>query len=171
MYKSSLPRNEKTLKKTNGSGYSPNQAMPQKRDIAADRGISESGTNTMMARFIKLLLCILIAVTAHALIWRKADRTVYAPEVTGRVASMSYVPGRDLPSGAKPGAVTPDQIEDDLGILADWTHSVRTYNATRGMEAVPAIAARHGLSVTLGIWVETDPASTRKEIEAAIQAT
>jgi exo-beta-1,3-glucanase (GH17 family)/cellulose synthase/poly-beta-1,6-N-acetylglucosamine synthase-like glycosyltransferase len=123
-----------------------------------------------MARFIKLLLCVLVAVTAHALIWRKFERTVYAPEVTGRVASVSYMPGRDLPSGAKPGAVTPEQIDEDLGVIADWTHSIRTYNATRGMEALPAIASKHGLSVSLGIWVETDPASTRREIEAAVAA-
>jgi len=124
----------------------------------------------MMARFIKLLLCVLVAVTAHSLIWRKAERTVYAPEITGRVASLSYMPGRDLPSGAKPGAVTAKQIDQDLGILANWTDSVRTYNATRGMEALPGIATKHGLAVTLGIWVETDPVSTRKEIEAAIKA-
>lgn len=170
MYKSSLPRTEKILKKTNGSDDSSDQATAQKRGVAADRGTSESGTNTMVARFIKLLLCILVAVTAHALVWRKADRIAYAPEITGRVASLSYVPGRDLPSGAKPGKVTPAQIDEDFRILADWTHSVRTYNATRGMEAVPGIAARYGLAVTLGTWVETDPVSTRKEIEAAIEA-
>jgi exo-beta-1,3-glucanase (GH17 family)/cellulose synthase/poly-beta-1,6-N-acetylglucosamine synthase-like glycosyltransferase len=123
-----------------------------------------------MSRFIKLLLCMLVAVTAHAMVWRKFERTVYAPEVTGRVASLSYMPGRDLPSGAKPGAVTAEQIDTDLGILADWTDSVRTYNATRGMEDLPGIAAKHGLSVTLGVWVETDPVSTRREMEAAIGA-
>ncbi|MEM9682657.1 MAG: glycosyl transferase family 2, partial [Pseudomonadota bacterium] len=123
-----------------------------------------------MARLVKLFLCVLVAMTAHAILWRNAERTVYAPEVTGRVASLSYVPGRDLPSGAKPGQVSAEQVNEDLGIIADWTHGIRTYNSTRGMEAVPAIAARHGLSVTLGIWVETDPVSTRKEIEAAIKA-
>lgn len=171
MDKFSLRSAGKILKKTSGSAVRSDRVVSHNNvDTAAYRGISESGTNTKMARFIKLLLCVLVAVTAHALIWRKFERTVYAPEVTGRVASLSYMPGRDLPSGAKPGAVTPEQIDEDLGILADWTHSIRTYNSTRGMEALPAIASKHGLSVTLGIWVETDPASTRREVEAAISA-
>jgi len=170
MDKSSLPRTGKTLKVTSGSDRSSDRAMPQKIGIAAYRGTVEPGTNTMMARVVKLLLCVLVAVTAHAMVWRKAERIVYAPEITGRVASLSYMPGRNLPSGVKPGAVTPEQIDEDLSVIAPWTHAIRTYNATRGMEALPAIASRHGLAVTLGVWVETDPASTRKEIEAAIKA-
>lgn len=171
MDKSSLRRTLKILKKTSGSASTQSRATAaDSAPVAAYRGTLKSGTNTTMARFIKLLLCVLVAVTAHALVWRKFERTVYAPEITGRVASFSYIPGRDLPSGAKPGAVTAEQIDEDLGILADSTHSIRTYNATRGMEDLPAIAAKHGLSVSLGIWVETDPVSTRREIEAAIQA-
>jgi exo-beta-1,3-glucanase (GH17 family) len=171
MDKSSLRRTLKILKKTSGSAVALNHSTaPESSDVGADRGILKSGTNTKMARVIKLLLCVLVAVTAHALVWRKFERTVYAPEITGRVASLSYMPGRNLTSGEKPGAVTPEQIDQDLSILADSTDSIRTYNATRGMEALPAIAAKHGLAVTLGIWVETDAISTRKEVEAAIQA-
>lgn len=170
MDKSSSLRTGKILKSTGGSGDSPDHAVPRKMGAAANGGTAESGTDKMIARIVKLFLCVLVAVTAHAMVWRKAERTVYAPEVTGRVASLSYMPGRDLPSGAKPGAVTPQQIDEDLSLLADWTHAVRTYNATRGMEALPGIAARYGLAVALGIWVETDPKSTRREIEAAITA-
>jgi exo-beta-1,3-glucanase (GH17 family)/cellulose synthase/poly-beta-1,6-N-acetylglucosamine synthase-like glycosyltransferase len=171
MDKSSLPRTLKILKKTSGSALTLNHSAMRESSVAgADGGIFKSGTNTTMARVIKLLLCVLVAVTAHMLVWRKFERTVYAPEITGRVASLSYMPGRNLRSGEKPGVVTPEQIDRDLSVLANSTDSIRTYNATRGMEALPAIAAKYGLSVTLGIWVEKDPVSTRKEIEAAIAA-
>ena len=127
MDKFSLPSTAEILKKTSGSAGRQGRSMSQNNDdVAAYRGTLESGTNTKMARFIKLLLCVLVAVTAHALIWRKFERTVYAPEVTGRVASVSYMPGRDLPAGAKPllipmrqGAVrlvadpAPRQLHDD----------------------------------------------------------
>lgn len=167
---SSLLGSEKFLKAKTGFGSTRTRSNPPQSGFGVNRDRHGPGTNSTMARLVKLLLCVLVAVTAHAIVWRNADRTVYAPEVTGRIASLSYVPGRDLPSGAKPGRVSAAQVDEDLGIIADWTHGIRTYNATRGMERVPAIAAQHGLSVTLGMWVETDVDATRKEIEAGIAA-
>ncbi|MGI8524812.1 MAG: beta-(1-6) glucans synthase, partial [Pseudolabrys sp.] len=48
------------------------------------------------------------------------------------------------------------------------TDCVRTYSADFGLEQVPEIAARHGLSVLQGLWLSRDVEKNRAQIETAI---
>ena len=60
------------------------------------------------------------------------------------------------------------QIRADLKLLSAYTHTIRTYSSTGGVELVPAIAAEFGLKVTLGIWIDKNEARNEREIQAAI---
>ena len=60
------------------------------------------------------------------------------------------------------------QIRADLKLISPYTHAIRTYSSTGGVELVPAIAAEFGLKVTLGIWIDKNEARNEREIQSAI---
>ena len=54
-----------------------------------------------------------------------------------------------------------EELDADLALVADRSGSVRTYSLDGTLTAIPDIAARHGLEVTVGIDVDEDPGETR----------
>ena len=60
------------------------------------------------------------------------------------------------------------QIRADLKLISPYTHAIRTYSSTGGVELVPAIAAELGLKVTLGIWIDKNERRNEREIQSAI---
>ena len=109
-----------------------------------------------------LVLCL------HALAWPLSQSPVPAPPVD-RFQSVSLTPYEpymeDTLSG---GHAEPARIRTDLAALSRITREVRTYSATRGMEAVPELAGAYGLKVHLGIWLDKDRRRNEEEIQAAI---
>jgi glucan 1,3-beta-glucosidase len=61
--------------------------------------------------------------------------------------------------------IEPWQIEEDLALLARLTDCVRTYSVDFGLDRVPEIARRHGLTVLLGLWVSSHADRTRIQID------
>jgi exo-beta-1,3-glucanase (GH17 family)/glycosyltransferase involved in cell wall biosynthesis len=97
-----------------------------------------------------------LVVCVHAALWALLQRQEAVANIDAPLASVSYSPysrSQHPDSGDRP---TPEQIRDDLKILSPYTHAIRTYSSTGGVELVPAIAAELGLKVTLGIWIDKD---------------
>ena len=61
------------------------------------------------------------------------------------------------------------QIRADLKAIAPYTRMVRTYSATNGAEAVPAIAGEFGLRVSLGAWIDKNDERNARELRAVIE--
>jgi glucan 1,3-beta-glucosidase len=89
-----------------------------------------------------------------------------------RLQSVSYAPfdkdQNPLKSGPDGPDISADRIDRDLAILAQRFEGIRTYS-TLGMEALPALAEKHGLKIMLGAWVGADPAATRRELDNVIE--
>lgn len=91
-----------------------------------------------------------------------------APDV--KLQCLSYAPfGKnespmDFEKGLK---LSPEQIDKDLALLAQYTGCIRTYS-TLGLEMIPSIARKHGLKMWLGAWVSADAVLTQKEIHAMV---
>jgi glucan 1,3-beta-glucosidase len=87
----------------------------------------------------------------------------------GKIACVSYAPFRD---GQTPFdadlVIPPEQIEEDMTVLARITDCVRTYSVSQGLDRVPEIAARHGLSVHAGAWIGRDALANDEEISRLI---
>jgi exo-beta-1,3-glucanase (GH17 family) len=82
---------------------------------------------------------------------------------------VSYAPFRGAQSPLDPATrVSVEQIDDDLARLSRSTDCVRTYSTGNGLDQIPAIAARHGLKVTLGLWLSSHPDKNAREIETAV---
>ena len=64
---------------------------------------------------------------------------------------------------------TAEQVDADLKLLAGKTNSVRTYSTLGTLGEVPRLAARHGIKVAVGAWLDTDLERNALEVENAIE--
>lgn len=100
--------------------------------------------------------------------WFAMDRSVPAPDWQGRTMGVSYNPS-GLFTSAQAQDVSPAQIAHDMAQLSKITDRVRTYSVSRGLDAVPAMAAIYGMKVSLGIWLSPNRAANEDEITRALQ--
>ena len=105
---------------------------------------------------------------ASVLFWASRDYSVVAPNWDGQVRGIAYTPSH-LYSDAALKNVTPDQIDRDLTQLSQITGRIRTYTVAGGMDKVPQIARRYGMTVTLGLYLTPDLEQNEKEIELGIK--
>jgi exo-beta-1,3-glucanase (GH17 family)/cellulose synthase/poly-beta-1,6-N-acetylglucosamine synthase-like glycosyltransferase len=111
----------------------------------------------------------LLAVTAgHASFWSWRNTPTPIDGEPGRIESVSYSPsGRTYDPTTSPN-VPLAQIEKDMSSVAGFADGVRTYSSLGAQGQVPAIAARQGLDVSLGIWISRDKAKNEQEVERGI---
>lgn len=120
-----------------------------------------------VAAFFVFVLPVVIA--ANLAIWAAFNQPHEAEAWTGEIVGFSYSPfrlGQDPTKGSFP---TREQIDDDLELLSGTVQALRTYSVIRGQEAIPDLAAEHGLSVAVGAWVGTDPKRNESEIANLIE--
>jgi glucan 1,3-beta-glucosidase len=87
----------------------------------------------------------------------------------GSLQCISYAPFRQGQNPLEPGThVEAWQIEEDLGRLRQLTDCVRTYSTEHGVDQLPAIAARLGMKVMLGLWLSPEREKNRVQIDTAI---
>ncbi len=89
----------------------------------------------------------------------------------GKLNSLSYAPFREGQSPLKAIFPSVDQIEADLSLLAEKTHTFRTYASGEGtMKFIPGLAQKHGLKMIQGAWIGYTDVDNHKEIEALVTA-
>jgi len=98
------------------------------------------------------------------------DRTQPA-EVKGAIDYVSYSPyaGDHDPKDHRP--VTVEQLKRDMQVVASVADGVRTYSLVDGVDQLPAIASKQGLTVSLGAWVGDTPERDRFEMDTAVALT
>jgi exo-beta-1,3-glucanase (GH17 family) len=88
----------------------------------------------------------------------------------GKLNSLSFAPFREGQSPLLEQFPAPGQIDEDLKLMADKTHTIRTYASTQGMKVIPELARKHGLEVIQGAWIGYGKIDNRTELEALILA-
>ena len=117
---------------------------------------------------LRIVIALIMVVGASALFWASRDYTVVAPDWDGQVRGIGYNPSHlfrdtDLLN------VTPEHIDRDLAQLSRVTGHIRTYTVDGGMDKVPEVARRYGMTVSLGIWISPDLAKNDEQIDLAIK--
>lgn len=121
------------------------------------------------------LLCSLLVVAVSSLLWRFFGSPSNEPPAPTTLAGLSFSP---LDRGQRPERSLPsiEDLDADLTLVAAHTKRIRTYAVDGTFAEIPALAARHGLEVTLGIaldpreWTssaETNAARIRRLVEIA----
>lgn len=106
-------------------------------------------------------------------LWYGLGRPVDLPDVASASHKMqcaSYTPfGKDQSPFQQPLRISNERMDIDLGLLAKRFNCLRTYSVT-GLEALPDLAKKHGLTLMIGAWVSRSPTETQMEISGAIKA-
>lgn len=125
-----------------------------------------------MNRFRALLLSAFIVACVLALntaAWWWLNRPVPGPEWLGIARGLSFNPFQMNQRPQDRQFPTPEQIEEDIRLIAPYTEKIRTYSVLDGLDVVPALARRHGLVVTLGAWIDSDKQRNEQEVLGAIR--
>jgi len=101
--------------------------------------------------------------------WGLANQPTPEPAWPTRIQGFAFQPfqkDQDAIKGIEPSA---EEIDGDLALLAGRTRAVRTYSSLGALARIPALAARHDISVTVGAWLDNDRNRNEREVESAIQ--
>ena len=115
-----------------------------------------------------VLFAAMVAAALSTAGWYATRDRAQPAEFKGAIDYVSYSPyadGHD-PKDHKP--VTAQQIKRDLGVIAGVANGVRTYSVVDGIDQVPAVAEKAGLSVSLGAWVGDTPTRDRFEMDTVV---
>ena len=116
----------------------------------------------------RIALALGLVVAASVLFWASRNSSVIAPEWDGLVRGLAYSPSHVF-TRHDSEQIPPEQIDRDMAQLSKITNHIRTYTVAHGLDKVPEIAARYGMTVSLGIWIGPDLEQNEKEIELAIR--
>ena len=121
------------------------------------------------SRFLLGLSGLVILVAAHAVAWGLFRAPPSAPSIAQPISGLAYNGFGRWNSPSDPGTLGTASLSADLALLAPHSHRLRTYSATE-LPMLPALAEAHGLSVTLGAWLDENPMRNQAELRAAIAA-
>ena len=119
-------------------------------------------------RPLRIVVALVLVVGSSALFWVSRDYAVVAPDWDGQVRGVSYDPSHEFTEKDHKWT-SPEQIDQDMAQLAQVTGRIRTYTVSNGLDRVPEIARRHGLTVSLGCWISADFDENEKELALCIK--
>jgi exo-beta-1,3-glucanase (GH17 family)/cellulose synthase/poly-beta-1,6-N-acetylglucosamine synthase-like glycosyltransferase len=117
---------------------------------------------------LRIAIALALVVSATLLFWASRDYEVIAPNWDGLVRGIAYNPSHTFTEKDQK-EVSPELIDRDLAQLSQLTAHIRTYTVSGGMDRVPEIARRYGMTVSLGIWINSDLEANEKEVELGIK--
>jgi exo-beta-1,3-glucanase (GH17 family) len=124
-----------------------------------------------LMKITRLLVLFLIILTINGLIaWLSnlpQDAGIDVPD--GKISSVSFAPFREGQSPLTKVYPSTEQIDADLKLLADQTHSIRTYASLDGMQSVPGLARKYGLTMIQGAWIGSTDKTNQAEIAQLIK--
>jgi exo-beta-1,3-glucanase (GH17 family)/cellulose synthase/poly-beta-1,6-N-acetylglucosamine synthase-like glycosyltransferase len=127
-----------------------------------------------LSGFVVLVLIVL----GNLGFWAAMNRPQSGLPWAGTIKSVSFSPSRaehdptmarKLPYLADQYLASRDQMDEDLAMLVGKVDAVRTYSTLEGLDQVPELAAKHGLKVLPGAWVDERLARNEVEIENIIR--
>ncbi len=123
----------------------------------------------LSGRTLRIAVALTLVVGASALFWASRDYTVIAPDWDGLVRGVTYNPSHIF-SQRQSKQISPDRIAADMAQLSRITGHIRTYTVSGGLDKMPEIARRYGLTISLGIWIGADLNKNEREIDTALKA-
>jgi exo-beta-1,3-glucanase (GH17 family)/cellulose synthase/poly-beta-1,6-N-acetylglucosamine synthase-like glycosyltransferase len=105
----------------------------------------------------------------HAGIWLIVRQSGSASTAEGQFASLSYAPFNPADRPDSSPQITEKKIRSALKLISPYTHKIRIYASTAGLELVPKIASEFNIKVTAGAWIGKTESRNEGEIESVIE--
>ncbi|HYM31490.1 MAG TPA: glycosyltransferase [Candidatus Cybelea sp.] len=105
------------------------------------------------------VIVVLLVILANLAVWAGLNRPKTALPWQDQIKGLAY--DRKDP--------TPEQVDADLAVMADRADAVRTYNSTDGMQVVPVLAAKYGMNVMAGAWIDGRRDHNKDEVAGVIR--
>lgn len=107
----------------------------------------------MLRRFSGLFVLVVI-VLGNLGVWWLMNRPATDVVWDGMISSISFSPFRKDDDPFQNKYPTLESIDSDLALVSKQVKAIRLYNSSEGDDqSIPAMAAKHGLTVTAGAWV------------------
>ncbi|MBI3678617.1 MAG: glycosyltransferase [Proteobacteria bacterium] len=117
---------------------------------------------------VRIAIALFLVVSGSFMFWASRDYAVIAPDWDGQVRGIAYNPSGQYHYRSK-DVISPERIDHDMRQLSRLTSHIRTYTVSNGLDRVPEIARRYGMTVSLGIWIDSDLQRNEKDIDLAIK--
>src|ERR1043165_512341 len=117
---------------------------------------------------VRIAVALLLMIAASVLFWASRDYAVIAPDWDGQVRGISYNPSHMF-TEKQHRWISPERIDRDTAQRAQSASGVQPYPVASGLDRVPEIARRYGLTVSLGCWISPDLAQNEKELDTCIR--
>lgn len=114
------------------------------------------------------LVILIFILLANFVAWSLLNLPVEPPDWSGQIRGLSFSPYQPDQNPNENKYPSRQEIEADVARLSGWVRNIRTYSSVDGMEQIPELAARHGLTVTAGAWLDTRTERNQKELEGLI---
>jgi exo-beta-1,3-glucanase (GH17 family) len=88
----------------------------------------------------------------------------------GKLNSLSFAPFRTGQNPLEEKFPTVEQIDEDLQLLSEKTHTIRTYSSARIFNTIPPLARKYGLKMIQGAWIGFIKKDIEIELQELIQA-
>jgi exo-beta-1,3-glucanase (GH17 family)/cellulose synthase/poly-beta-1,6-N-acetylglucosamine synthase-like glycosyltransferase len=115
-----------------------------------------------------VLVAVVFAVMTFG-VWGYLNRPESEPPWPAHIQGVAFSPyaADQNPFGSKDIPST-EQIDSDLKLLAKKTYAVRTYSVLGSLGKIPELAAKHNISVALGVQLDKDAAANEEELRTGI---
>ena len=122
--------------------------------------------------FARIIVCSLLIVLVHGGCdwYSNLPQDAGTDVPSGKLTSLSFAPFREGFSPLEKKYPLPEHVDEDLSLLADKTYNVRTYSSLGGMQPVPDMARKYGLTVLQGAWIGDEDLNNRQEVAELIKS-
>jgi len=120
----------------------------------------------MLRSLPRLLLVLLIVLTANLAIWALVNRGTMQLPWGGRINSLSYSAWQANNESTR---LSPEQIEKDMQLIAGSANAIRLYGVSDGLDQVIASADKANLHVFAGAWISPNEQTNAEEVERLVR--
>ena len=120
-------------------------------------------------KWVSAIFVAALCAAATIALWAYANRPSSEAPWPKQVQGLAFSPFQADQSGTRNEYPSDEQIEADLKLLAGRVHALRTYGTGGTLADVPRLAARYGISVAVGAWLDKDRAANSLQVNKAIE--
>ena len=122
-----------------------------------------------MKKTVFFVITLAILVLGNLVFWKYLNLPENAREWDGVMMGLSFNPMRRHHNPFKKLYPNKQEIDQDLDLLKDKVHAVRTYSVGNGLDVIPELAAKYNLNVTMGAWIGDNALANQREVDKLIK--